>query len=130
MLSELHHKVKLFYEQNKRDLYISAVIFLIGLIGFGLGRLSAIVPQKAPLTVHEEQEPVALPASSSEKERGSACEAGTCSTPETAIVASKNGSAYYFPWCSNSIKEENEIFFASEDEAKSAGYRLARNCSK
>lgn len=48
------------------------------------------------------------------------------------IVASKSGTKYYFPNCTGlkAIKVENRVFFGSEEEAKSAGYELARNCKK
>jgi len=46
------------------------------------------------------------------------------------IVASKNGTKYYFPWCAgvNRIKEENKIYFSTEEQARGEGYDLAANC--
>lgn len=48
------------------------------------------------------------------------------------IVASKNGTKYYYPNCSgvNRIKEENRVFFDNFDAAEEAGYELAKNCEK
>lgn len=48
------------------------------------------------------------------------------------IIASKNGTKYYFKNCSgsNRIKPENIINFESEDDAIRAGYTLAKNCKK
>ena len=50
--------------------------------------------------------------------------------PGGMYVASKNGEAYYLPWCGGvkRIKEENRVWFASKIEAESAGYRPAKNC--
>lgn len=47
-----------------------------------------------------------------------------------AYVASKNGKAYYLPTCGgvSRIKEENKVYFATKQEAESAGYRPAGNC--
>ncbi len=46
------------------------------------------------------------------------------------VTASRNGTKYYFPWCSGvaRIKEENKITFPDENSAKSAGYSKAANC--
>lgn len=46
------------------------------------------------------------------------------------IVASKNGTKYYFNWCSgiNRIKEENRIYFESEEKAREEGYEIASGC--
>ena len=45
-------------------------------------------------------------------------------------VASKNGSAYYLENCAGAkrIKPENKIDFATEAEARAAGYKPAANC--
>lgn len=50
----------------------------------------------------------------------------------TNIIASKNGSKYYFANCTgvNRIKEENRVYFLDEKEAIEAGYELAKNCSR
>jgi len=47
------------------------------------------------------------------------------------IVASQNGTKYYFTHCSGvkRIKEVNKIYFDSEPEAISAGYTKAKNCN-
>lgn len=46
------------------------------------------------------------------------------------IVASKNGTKYYFIWCGGvgRINEENKVYFSTEAEAKESGYELAVNC--
>ncbi len=48
------------------------------------------------------------------------------------IVASKSGKRYYYLNCSgvSRIKEENKVYFASEQEAEAAGLTLAANCKK
>jgi len=49
---------------------------------------------------------------------------------ESYVIASKNGTKYHFPWCSGAkrISEENKIVFASNTEAKEAGYEPSSNC--
>jgi len=45
-------------------------------------------------------------------------------------VGSKNGTAYYLPWCGGVklINEENKIWFASKEDAETKGYKPAGNC--
>lgn len=44
------------------------------------------------------------------------------------IYASKRGTKYYYYNCKSSIKEENKIYFNTEESAISAGYTLAKTC--
>jgi hypothetical protein len=45
------------------------------------------------------------------------------------IVASKSGTKYYFTWCvSSRIKEENKIYFTTEEEAQERGLTLSKLC--
>lgn len=52
----------------------------------------------------------------------------TSSTGE--VIGSKSGKKYYFPWCGTvkRIKPENQIHFASIDEARKAGFTPGGNC--
>ena len=111
MLSEKVERVKAFINENQSDLLIALSFLLIALVGFGLGRLSYLVQNKPPITV----EGVNL---------------GAVSAPEALFVASKNGTAYYPPSCAGAgrIKEENKIWFSSQKEAESLGYKPASNC--
>lgn len=45
-------------------------------------------------------------------------------------VASQNGTKYYLPTCAGAarISEANKIWFASAEDAQSAGYSPAANC--
>lgn len=51
---------------------------------------------------------------------------------EMSIVASKNGTKYYFLHCSgvNRIKDENKVYFRSENEAQIRGLKPASGCAK
>ena len=46
------------------------------------------------------------------------------------VVVSKNGTKYHFPWCAGAgqIKEENKVWYKTEQDAISAGYSKAGNC--
>ena len=57
MLRDYFNKVKSIADDIERnDLYVAALIFLVGLASFGLGRLSALWPKKEPITITENQE--------------------------------------------------------------------------
>lgn len=82
-------------------LAIPAMVMLVGLAAFGLGRLSVI-------------------------NQGT-----TTSQPVShTYVGSKSGSVYYIPSCkgAHSIKEENKVWFASASDAEAAGYKPAATC--
>ena len=47
-----------------------------------------------------------------------------------AVVGSKSGKKYYFPWCSTAkrMKPENQVKFDSIELAKKAGFTPGGNC--
>lgn len=105
---------------------LPAVVVLVGLSAFGLGRLSA-PPHQAGLVIR-------LPDGSTQpaavyRADAPAAAAGA-SAGEGAYVASKSGTKYYLPSCSGAsrIKEENKVWFATLAEAQAAGYTAAANC--
>ncbi|OGZ29634.1 MAG: hypothetical protein A2931_03065 [Candidatus Niyogibacteria bacterium RIFCSPLOWO2_01_FULL_45_48] len=111
MLSEKFNGVKSYFKENQSDFFIALSFLMIALIGFGLGRLSYLVDQKRPITIEE-------------------VNLGAVLASEALFVASKNGTAYYPPSCAGAgrIKEENKIWFSSQKEAESLGYKPASNC--
>ena len=135
MLTDLFNKIKAFLVGNQRDLYLAALVFLMSVVSFGLGRLSAVWPEKEPITVTNSEE---LGTNSQERITNnpspqSAASLANSSMPFVAqgnFVASRNGSSYHLPDCpgAKQIKEENKIWFQSEADAKAAGYKPAGNC--
>jgi len=115
MVSEKWHKVKTLIKENESDLVIASGFLLIALIGFGLGRLSALKEGSPALEIGEFSAPPLEPAGQA---------AGL-------LVGSKNGTAYHLPACpgANRIKEENKIWFSSRQEAEKLGYKPAANCA-
>lgn len=127
MIKNSYEKVKSWAAANKFDLFIAAVIFLVGLGSFGLGRLSVIWPKKQPIRITNNQLPV--------KEENGVGNRNTQSAAITSAVkgkyiASKSGTSYHFPWCPGAlrIKESNKIWFQSKEEAEGRGYKPASNC--
>ena len=131
MLSNSIEKVKRIIEANKSDLFVAFIIFLVGMIGFGLGRLSVVWPEKEPITIENVLEKQYISVESEAKNTyPSKTTAAIANTIQGQLVGSKSGTAYHFPWCSGAqrIKEENKIWFTSKEEAEKKGYRPAGNC--
>jgi len=106
----------------REDTFIVLAIILIGLAGFGLGKLSALEKGRETVTIKPAQLSAAIvtPTSmvtNSESTKG-------------MLVASKNGTKYYFPWCSgvSKINEANKVWFDSYESAQKAGLTAATNC--
>ena len=111
--------------QNE-EIFIVAVIILVGFGGFGLGRLSLASLTKSDVELY-----------TPDSQKGIVDTGGAVAPQEISmqgndrmLVASVTGSKYHLPWCSGalSIKEENKVWFASEEEARAAGYTPAANC--
>src|SRR3989344_2369822 len=157
-IENLGEKIKLLRETAKERFvgdgtsgrYFTAIIvILVGLSSFGLGRLSAVEEDRQPIIIENRAETA---ESNSAKTQGasvtSAVKDQTLIPPERAdssvrvgvknaslapggkLVASKNGTKYYFPWCggASNIAEKNKIWFSSEVEARAKGYQPAANC--
>jgi len=99
------------------ELYLTAVIVLVAVISFGLGRLSKIREEKTPITIENV------------KENAETSESNFPSSSKI-FVASRNGKKYYYAWCesANVIKEQNRVWFSTQAEAEKAGYQPAANC--
>ena len=127
MIADYLKKVKPWVEKNKSDLFTASAIFLVGLGGFGLGRLSAIWPAKAPLQISGAGAKIVSPQS---PDRSPPMLKKETRATVGQYVASKSGSAYHFPWCPGAAKitEKNKIWFATKEEAVAKGYKPAGNC--
>lgn len=125
--------IKNWFNDNQADIVLVIGVILVALIGFGLGRLTAPeVAKKEPVVIENIGENIGSESNVlGQSSTGSdpAVSAGsdpvvTTNTQQGLIVASKNGKKYHWPWCSwaQKIKPENQIWFNSEAEARSAGY--------
>ncbi|MFT5849530.1 MAG: hypothetical protein ACI9H6_000339 [Patiriisocius sp.] len=104
------------------DVYFyTALLVLVGVLSFGLGRLSV---EDALGTKNEAS--VVLVQRTAE----SPLEVATSSDETKKLVGSKNGTKYHLLWCSGAqrINEENKVFFESEGQAQVMGYTAAANC--
>ncbi|MEK9207895.1 MAG: Ada metal-binding domain-containing protein [Patescibacteria group bacterium] len=132
----------------KDKLFLIAVIILIGLIGFGLGRLSSKY-QTAELNINStiantadlskivttENKPVANLKAAENQNTASVSDQNLDGGVATAnisanIVGNKNSKIYHREDCPGALKmiESNKVLFGSISAAKQAGYRPAGNC--
>ncbi len=135
-------------EETTARYYTAAIIILVGLSSFGLGRLSILDENRQPIIIEND--------SQTKQESAAALTAGAAVSPATVqsaavassakgqmsiiksaplapggkIVASKTGTKYYFPWCGGTAKiaNANKIWFNSETDARAKGYQPAANC--
>ncbi len=129
------NKIKSFASSTEaRDLYVVLLIILVGVGSFGLGRLSKISQNKEPIKITYdanlagaagEQTPQQAGIRSDKKEPLAAEISGSHS-----FVASKRGKKYYDIDCeaAKSLKEENKIYFDTEEQAQKAGYSASSSC--
>lgn len=122
------HKAKNFF---LADFFVAVVIILVAFSSFGLGRLSSLEGKKSPIIIEKN---LSFPPMSDEKNTiKNLSDDKINKTKESSpksFVASKFGTKYYLSWCGgvSRIKEENKVWFASEEEAKKAGFSPALNC--
>lgn len=106
-------QIKGYCTNMPNDAFVVALIILVGLISFGLGRLSAITDVVTPVALLQAPaaalEPMYLGGE---------------------VVASRNGTKYHFPWCAGAaaMSDANKIWFKSVEDARKAGYTPAGNC--
>ncbi len=119
----------------KEDIFIVIIIVFVGLTSFGLGKLSAVEKERDQVaTVLDNQslkvegEVAIAPTLVQSKAKIATIITTNTSGP---LVASKNGTRYYYPNCSgvSRIKQENKIWFQSIAEAEAKGLTLASNCT-
>lgn len=115
-------KIFKFCKVYEKDVIFSAVIILISIISFGLGRLSKIRESRVPLSVENLKKEEKMDLLGNEIINETAA--------QKLFVASKNGKKYHYAWCDSakSIKEENKVWFLTQEEARAAGYEPAANC--
>ncbi len=137
MIADYLEKVNEWRQEHTTDLFTAVVIFLIGMGGFGLGRVSVLWREKTPLEITEPggaeaaQEP-SSPFGAGDGQTASAANSARTSAGDARgrYIASRSGAFYHYPWCPGAakIKEGNKIWFATKEEAVAKGYKPASNC--
>ncbi len=105
-----------------KEFLVPTLIVLVGIASFCLGRLSVLEMGKPSLSIsYPENYERTLPAAAE----------GLTALGGGAVVASKNGTRYFYPDCSGAkgISESNRVSFPSAQEARKAGYLPAAHCN-
>ncbi len=119
-----------WFNAHGTNLGLCIAMFLLTIISFNLGRLSALKPIRPTITVTGE-----ISSENQKKAQiGAVKKALTRDYATEEVVASKKSTskAYHFSWCSGSAKIsiQNQLTFPNEAAAITAGYTLAGNCQK
>ncbi len=113
-IKEIVKKIKHFYTNLPDKLFMIIVLILVGFSSFGLGRLSLLDQNKQHVSLTYNTDIGMMPNQDI----------------EGAVVVSKRGTKYHYPWCSGArrISASNKRWFSSIESAKRAGYTPANNC--
>ncbi len=132
--------VKNWFYDNQADIILIFGVILVAIISFGLGRLTMttqtakepVVIENQGASVLNSMEQTVNQDNGGENKPSANQNNNTLSSEKGIIVASQNGTKYYWPWCSgvSKIKPENLIWFKSEAEAKTAGYTPCSDFTK
>jgi len=118
----------------KKNLFLIFLIVSAVLLSFQLGRISKSASQPIKIEKAEIREIFNQGISDSKISAQEPAGDRGVEKIDFRVVASKKSTSgkYHFLWCpgAKQIKEENKLFFNSEEEAIAAGYSLAGNCSK
>ncbi|PJE59748.1 MAG: hypothetical protein COU85_01930 [Candidatus Portnoybacteria bacterium CG10_big_fil_rev_8_21_14_0_10_44_7] len=108
-----------FLRQNQSEIVTVLALVFVGLTCFALGRLTA-----SDFNSTLKFTPAALTSLVGEKTKKTVSE-----NEPIRFVASKSGAKYHWPWCSfaERIKEENKIYFDTEQQAQADGYSRCGN---
>ena len=121
-----------WFRRNQADIAIAIGFVLVAVIAFGAGRLSAPEIVRNPIIIDEPEisDSVNILGNVSQSLNAAAGDLVNPASRDTGqsakglFVASRNGTKYYWPWCSwaDRIKEENKVWFNSEKDAQTAGF--------
>lgn len=122
-------KIKLFLASEKgKDVLTVIIVILVGLFSFQLGRLSKENNENQIKIEYPNQTASAIIGY--EEKQTKEIKSVVSSAVQKNFFASNRGEKYYSVGCSagKTIKEENRIYFNTEEEAERAGYTKSTNC--
>ncbi len=120
-IAEAREKCKKHFAEMKavpQDVLLVLILLLACLLSFGLGYMAGKdVGTSTELGIKQGSE-VAIETSP------------LVASTTGQVVASKNGTKYYFPWCAgvDRISDANKVWFNSVENAEAKGYSPASNC--
>ena len=113
-----------------KPFYTLILLLAIASIFFALGRLYGISSAKEPLKIEYSGVGDSGLVIGSTMSSSSEPTLDPAKNLSGAVIGSKTGKKYYFPWCGTAkrIKPENQVHFGSIQEARNAGYLPGGNC--
>lgn len=112
------------------EVFLGAIVILVALGSFGLGRLSRIEGARTPIRIENApkvtSETFVQKVTVADTGRPVSLTEGNSSQ----LVGSKDGKKYYYMWCSgvSRITEGNRVYFASKEDALARGYTPSSTC--
>lgn len=131
-IQEIAQKCKSFITLfDRSDIATVLTIILVATSSFGLGRLSKIGVANQGIIIENTTNTASVMHSATSVASDAKNNITANTDPQKTFVASKNGTKYYYSWCSgaNRIKEENKVWFGTKEAALRAGFQPAANCS-
>lgn len=124
-------KNNLSFLSKIQPFYYLLLTLVIASIFFALGRLSVLEERKGNIKIYNES--VLEKIGTEKTSANTASVVNALENIEVSggeVIGSKTGKKYYFPWCGTvkRIKQENQIRFATIEEAKNAGFTAGGNC--
>lgn len=118
------HKIKSKTGLDKATLLYLAVVVLVGVSSFGLGRISTEEKNV------DSKDIVIEDSVSIDNNTETDFSRETDLSTEKRYVASKNGKMYYSLGCSGAkrIKPENEVWFETREDAEKSGFVFSPTC--
>ncbi len=119
-IAEAREKCKKHFAEMKavpQDVLLVLILLLACLLSFGFGYMAG--------------KDAGLPVGGAEQGSEVTIETSPLVASTTGqLVASKNGTKYYLPWCAgvDRISDANKVWFNSVESAKVQGYSPASNC--
>ncbi len=123
IIDKVKENIKGFIDSEWLDeaFWIVLVIFVaIGAFSLGMRHQRELHLEQNPITISEDNRVVAAWQDYIKNKKSTA-----------EFFASRNGTVYYPLACpsGNRILEENRVYFSTEDEARSAGYKQSARCN-
>jgi hypothetical protein len=105
-----------------RKVFVPLVILLVGLLGYGLGRLEK-TGSRPPIEIKYDTGIIESTSSATSTPKETTIGDG-------GVYASSKGTKYYYEGCRSTISAANKVSFKTAALAEAAGYTLASGCKK
>lgn len=130
IIAGIVHKIKLTFKNvllfmANRDTLLVAILFGVAISAFLLGLSANTQKSTGPKIVFTK---VDIPTIDSNSDSRVLTDQGNID--KTDIFASRNGTKYYYTWCSSAgrVKPHNRVYYDTKEQAIASGKSLASSC--